>query len=142
MQTSEIEQSLNRAVLAEGAVHNGENDVDALAASAAVQPYESGVGRVGGHHHALAAFQDFRQHFLRARADKPVAFLGDADGHCFVFVRVEAANNGGSGGEGNFVFAGAATEEDANAKSFFVVGSHESVSFCRAVQFKVISFQL
>ena len=79
---------------------------------------------------------------MRARADKPVAFLGDADGHGLVFVRVEATNDGGSGGEGNFVFAGAATEEDTNAKSFLVVGGHEWFSFCRAVQFKVISFQL
>ena len=134
---------MNRAVFAEGAVHHGKDDVNALATSATVQPYEGGVGGVGGHHDPLAAFQDFRQHFLRARTDKPVAFLGDADGHGFVLIRVEATNDGGSGGERNFVLAGAATEEDTNAKSFFVVGGHESFSFCRAMQrFKVNSFQL
>src|SRR5437660_226261 len=36
-QAGEIKQALNRAVLAKGAVHHGENDVNALAAAAAVQ---------------------------------------------------------------------------------------------------------
>src|SRR5206468_883945 len=92
-QTGKIKQSLNRAVFAEGAVHHGENHVDALAAAAAVQSYERRVGGVGGHHHALATFQDFGQHFLRTCADEPVAFLSDADGHGLVFVRVEATND-------------------------------------------------
>ena len=55
-QTGKIKQPLNCAVFTEGAMHHGEDDVDALAASAAVQPYEGGVGGIGGHHHALAAF--------------------------------------------------------------------------------------
>ncbi len=50
-----------------------------------------------------------------------MAFLGDADGHGFVFIGIEAANDGSRGSEGNFVFAGAAAEEDSYAKPFFFV---------------------
>ncbi len=93
-QSREIEQPLNRAVLAECSVHHGENDVEALASAAAVQFDERGIGGVGGHHHALATLQNLGQHFLRSCADEPVALLGDADGHGFVLVRIEAANYG------------------------------------------------
>src|SRR5260370_8473520 len=84
-ETGEVEQALNRSVLAVGSVHHGEDDVNALAAATAVQFYEGRVSGVGGHHDALAALQDFRQHFLRAGAYEPVAFFGDAAGHAFVF---------------------------------------------------------
>jgi len=121
-EAGEVEQALNGAVFAKGAVHDGEDDVDALAAAAAVEADQSGVGRVGAHGDALAGAENFGEHFLRAGADEPVAFFGDADGNDFVFVGVEAANYRGGGGQGNFVFAGAAAEEDANAQSFFVRG--------------------
>src|SRR2546425_76086 len=84
-------------------------------------PNKGGVGRIGSHHDALAALQNFRKHFLRARADQPMAFLGDADGYSFVLVGVETTNDGCCGGEGDFVFAGAAAEEDSYAKPFFFV---------------------
>ena len=116
----EIEKALNGAVFAEGAVHDGEDDVDALAAAAAVELDEGGVGGIGGHGDALAGAKNFGEHFLGAGADEPVALFGNADGDGFVFVGVEAANDGGGGGEGNFVFAGAAAEEDADAQTFFV----------------------
>src|SRR2546430_13991531 len=74
-QPGKIEQTLNRAVLAERAVHHRENDVEALAAAAAIQIHERGVGGGRGRHDALATLQDIRQHFLRARADDPVAFF-------------------------------------------------------------------
>ncbi len=102
-------------------MHDGEHHVEALAAAAAVQPHKGGVGRIGSHHDALAALQNFREHFLRARADQPMAFLGDADGHGFVFIGIQATNDGGGGGERNFVLAGAAAEEDSYAQSFFLV---------------------
>jgi len=120
--TGEVEETLDGAVFAEGAVHDGEDDVDALAGAAAVEADESGVGGIGAHGDALAGAENLRKHFLGAGADEPVAFFGDADGHDFVFVRVEAANHGGCGGEGDFVFAGAAAEENADAQSFFVRG--------------------
>src|SRR4029077_9652787 len=109
-QAGEIEEALNRAVFAKGAVHYGEDDIEALAASAAVQFHERGVGGVGGHHDALAALQNFRQHLLRASANEPVAFLGDADGHGFVLVGIEAANDGRRRSERDLVFAGAPAE--------------------------------
>src|SRR5258708_4148663 len=142
-QSCQLEQALDGSVFAKGAVHHGENHVDALAAAAAVQFYEGGVGGVRGHHDALATLQHFGQHFLRAGADQPVALFADADGHGFVLVGVETPNYGCGRDEGDFVFAGTAAEEDANAESFLVIRGHESVSFRREVQqSKVISFQL
>jgi hypothetical protein len=70
----------------------------------------------------LAAFQDFGQHFLCAGTDEPVAFFGDADGQGFVLIGVKAANYGSRRGERNFVFAGAAAKENADAEAFFVGG--------------------
>jgi hypothetical protein len=141
-QAREIEQTLDRAVFAEGAMHHWENNVDALAAAAAVQFHEGGIRGVGGHHDPLAAFQDFRQHFLRAYADEPMAFFGDADGHWFIFVRVEAANHGCCRGERNLMLAGAAAEEDTNPKSFLVVRGHYSISFRWVVELiQVISYK-
>jgi hypothetical protein len=49
-----------------------------------------------------------------------VAFLGDADGHGFVFVGIEAADYGRGGSERNLVFAGASAEKDAYAEAFLV----------------------
>jgi len=93
--TGEIEQALNRSVFPKGAMHHGKDHVDALSAAAAIQLHKGGVSGIGGHHDALAALQDFRQHFLRAGANEPVALFGDANGHGFVLVGVEAANDGG-----------------------------------------------
>jgi hypothetical protein len=123
-QAREVEQALNRAVLAVGPVHDREDHINALAAAAAVERNQGGIGGVGGHHHALPSLQDFREHFLSRAANEPVAFFGDADGHGFVLVRVQAANHRGSGGQRNFMFAGAAAKENANAKSFLAVRSH------------------
>jgi hypothetical protein len=67
-----------------------------------------------------------------------VAFFGDADGHDFVFVRVQAANYGGCGGQGDFVFAGAAAEQDADAQSFFVRGHGNRRFLVFRCQFLVI----
>src|SRR5260370_7656326 len=88
-ETGEVEQALNRSVLAVGSVHHGEDDVNALAAATAVQFYEGRVSGVGGHHDALAALQDFRQHFLRAGADDPLPFFGPAHTHAFSFLGTE-----------------------------------------------------
>ena len=127
-QAREVQQPLDRAVFTVGAVHDREDDVNALAATAAaaVERNQRGVGGVGGHHHPLAALQHFREHLLRSVADEPVAFFGDADGYSFVFVRVQAADDGSGRGERNFMFAGATAKEDANAESFLVVRAHGS----------------
>ena len=107
-------------------MHHGENDVDALTAAASVQLYERRIGGVRGHHHSLAALQNFRKHFLRAGADQPVALLADADGHGFVLVGIETANHRGRRCEGDFMFAGASAEKDADAESFLVLRGHGS----------------
>ena len=45
----------------------------------------------------------------------PLALFGDADGDYFVFCLVDGVEDGGGGEEGDFVLAGAAAEEDADA---------------------------
>ena len=52
-----------------------------------------------------------------------MTFLGDANGHGFVFVGIETANHGSRGCERDFVFAGAAAKEDADAKTFIRSGT-------------------
>lgn len=46
---------------------------------------------------------------------EPLALFGDADGDHFVLVFVDGIEDGGGGEEGDFVLAGAASEEDADA---------------------------
>ncbi len=55
----ELEEALDGAVFAEGPVHDGEDDVDALAAGAAVEADEGGVGGIGAHGDALAGAENF-----------------------------------------------------------------------------------
>ena len=127
-ESGEIEQALNGAVFAEGAVHHGKDHVQAMPAAAAVQRNERGVGWIGGHGNALASAQNFRKQLLRASANEPVAFLGDANRNRLVLIRIEAANHGSGGSERDFMLAGAAAEENANAKTFFL-GSHNKHFF-------------
>jgi hypothetical protein len=53
----------NGAVFIEGAVHDGEDGVDALAAAAAIETDQSGVGGICGHGDAPAGAQHFWKHF-------------------------------------------------------------------------------
>jgi len=118
-------------------VHDRKDDVKALAAAAAVERDERGIGWVGGHDNPLAALQNLGEHFLRSTTHQPVAFFGDANGNRFVFVRVQAAHHGSGRGERNLMLAGAATEENANAESF-VIGGHRKMFS----QVWLVSFQL
>ena len=45
----------------------------------------------------------------------PAALFGDGDGDYVVFCAVDGVEDGAGGEEGDFVFAGAAAEEDADA---------------------------
>ena len=47
---------------------------------------------------------------------KPAAFLGNADGHDFIFVFVDGVNNGGGGEQRDFVLSAAPAKKDADAK--------------------------
>ena len=116
-------------------MHDGKDYVNSLAAAAAVKRDQRGIGRIGRHNNALSAPQYFGKHLLRRTADKPVAFFSDADGHSFIFVRIEATNHGSGRGKRDFMFAGAAAKENANAESFFVIWGHGRF------QFSVISNQ-
>src|SRR5260370_31720023 len=77
-QASQVEQTLNRAVFAEGAVHHGKDDVEALSAAAAVQLDERGVGGIGGPPYSLAALQSFTPALLRPTPAPPITLLLDA----------------------------------------------------------------
>jgi len=92
-----------------------------LRARTAIERHDGGFRGIGGQHHATAALQDVRKQLRGTFADQPVAVFGDADGHRLIFVRVQAANDGGGGGQGNFMFSRAAAEEHANAESFLFV---------------------
>ena len=72
---------------------------------------------------AFARFQDFGQHLLRPRAHEPAAILGDADGHGFVFFRIERANHRCRRGQRHFVLARTPAEQHAHPQSL-VSGNH------------------
>ena len=55
------------------------------------------------------------QEMLGFGGGKPLALLGDADRDYFVLLFVDGFEDAGGGEEGDFVLAGAAAEENANA---------------------------
>src|SRR5271165_838139 len=111
-------------------MHYGKNDVEALRARATIQRHQRRFGRIGGEHDATAALQNVRQDLGGAFADQPVAVFGNADGHRFIFVGIEAANDGSRGNQGNFMLARTSTKQDSYAESFLAIRAHESFLFC------------
>ena len=90
------------------------------------------MARPGGYdpcreHDATAGFEYFWEHLGSAFTDQPMAVFRYADGNCFVFVRIQSANNGGGGNQRNFMFAGAPSEEHAYAQQFLFVWGHEPI---------------
>ena len=55
------------------------------------------------------------QEMLGFGGGEPLALFGDAYGDYFVLLFVDGFEDAGGGEEGDFVLAGAAAEEDANA---------------------------
>jgi hypothetical protein len=53
---------------------------------------------------------------------KPLALFGDADGHGFVFLRIERLNHRRCRNQRNLVFSGTSAEQYANAQTLFFCG--------------------
>ncbi len=124
----EFEEALDGAVFAEGAVEDGEDDVEGLG-EGAVLLREGGasLSQIGacvecdgfGGGAFLQCWRGFCvacQQALRISGGEPLALLGDADGDDFVLCAVDGFEDGGGGEEGDFMLAGAAAEEDADAE--------------------------
>src|SRR5580704_6803198 len=120
-ESSKIEQALDGAVFSERSVHYGKNHVEALTGAAAIEWDQRRIRRISRHHYRLATAQDFRKHLLRARSDTPVAFFGDADGHGFVFVGIEATNHGSRGCQRYFVLARSAAKKHTDTESLVLI---------------------
>ena len=60
--------------------------------------------------------------FLRARPDQPLAFFRDANGHCFIFLRIKRPNHRSRRNQRNFMLAGSSAEQNSNSQ--FLLGIH------------------
>src|SRR5581483_7790736 len=144
----ELEQSLDGAVLAEGAMQHGKNHVDIDGAVAGAAGERGGslewhqawlaVNGFGRHHHRLPVFQyrgagsRFRiacpqmplfvrlsmEQALGMLGGKPAAVLGDADGYDFKLVLIDGVEDGCGREQRHFMLAAASPEQNADAKLF------------------------
>ena len=89
----QIQQTLHRAIFAIRAVQHGENDVhmQRVRTRCADRHQRRHIG-IRREHHALACFQNFREHLVRGSSGEPLAPFGDPDGHGFVFFLVQRLN--------------------------------------------------
>ena len=116
----EFEEALDGSVFAEGAVEDGEDDVEGLG-EGAVLPGDIGAGgELDGF--GFGCFeQDWRgfcvagEEAMGFAGGEPLALFGDGDGDYFVLLFIDGFEDAGGREEGDFVLAGAAAEEDANA---------------------------
>ena len=121
----EVEQPLDRAVLAERAVQQGEDDVDLAEGArrlAGLVDDEGAVGRARRHDDARRGGVDLRDvaggQPKRGRVvgrEHPVAVPGDADGHDVVLGPVERLEHAGGRGARHRVLGGAAPEDEGDA---------------------------
>ncbi len=141
----QLQQALDGAILAEGAMQHGEDDVDihridarAKLMSVGFERHERGVifSRHGRHDNAFAPRQHCRglgsvgiagaqvsglgsigrlalQQAFGMGGRYPAAFLGDADGHHFVFALVDCVQDRGRRQQGDFMLAAAPAKQDA-----------------------------
>ncbi len=119
----ELKESLDGAVFAEGSVEDGEDDIDGAGGAEGSGVAGEGAdgsgggrgdsfgGRFGGCGDGSAGEQGGG-----AGAGEPLAGLGDADGDDLEFFAVDCLEDRGGGFEGDFVFAGAPAEEDADTE--------------------------
>src|ERR1700737_4244943 len=99
-------------------MHDRENNIQSLCDTRAIQAHQCGVGWVSRHHYALTATEHLRQYFLCVDANQPMAFLGDANRHGLVFVRVQSANHGSGRNQRDLVLARPSTKEHSNTQPF------------------------
>ncbi len=123
-QPGQFQQPLHRAVLAEGAVEHREEHVQlgddrqagrVFARVAGQQRRGRLVGRRFGQQRRRAGGGPLAQRG-HGVAGQPAAVLGDADGHDLVAVGVERGHHRARRAQRDFMLAGTAAEEDANAE--------------------------
>ena len=118
----EIEQALNRSVFAVRAVHHGKDHIEPLPAPPLPPLPPSGTSdALVGSAVIITSWPPRKTSGSIFCAPAPMRqwpSLVMPIGHRFVLIGIETANHGGCGGEGDFVFAGAAAEEDADAETF------------------------
>ena len=137
----ELEESLDGAVLAKGAVQNGKEDIDAEGLSLFLRGrcghVQQACGMRGWHQRAGMCGAGFGnggsgdggaagEHMLRVVCEQPVAGFGDADGDDVVFLSVDSGKYGGGGAQRDFVLARAAAKDDSDAE--FPRHSGQSIS--------------
>ena len=141
-QSGQFQQPLHRTVLAEGAVEHGEehvqfgDDRQAGRTVTGVEGQQCGgrlVGRRFGQERCRAGGGPLAQRGHRV-AGQPAAVLGDSDGHDLIAGGVERGHHRARRAQRDFVLAGAAAEEDADAE---FCGSH-----CYSCLLSVVSCQL
>ena len=109
----EFEEALDGAVFAEGSVEDGEDYVHSHRCRGGL-----GEGEVGGGRGGCGEAEGGRltgEEGGGGGVAEPVAGLGDADGDDVVLALVDGLEDGGGGEERDFVLAGAAAEENADA---------------------------
>ena len=116
----EFEEALDGSVFAEGAVEDGEDDVEGLGEGAVLLGDVGASGELDGF--GFRCFEQDWSGFCVAGEEamgfaggEPLALLGDADGDYFVLCAIDGVQDRGGGEEGDLVLAGAAAEEDAYA---------------------------
>ena len=136
----EFEEALDGAVFTEGAVKNGEDDVEGLGEGAVLLGEGcASLNKIGAGFecdgftgdaflHCWRGFCVACEEVLGAAGGEPLALLGDADGDDFVLGLVDGFEDGGGGEEGDFVLAGAAAEEDSDTE--FVGGGFLGLLLC------------
>ena len=123
----QLKQALDGAVFAEGAVKDGEDDVERSAlraghgrhqgGNALVEKLRSGRSfRIAGAETAGNGARVAQEELVRIGRGQPAAFPGDADGDDVEFGAVDSVEDGGGGEQRDFVLAAAAAEENADAE--------------------------
>src|SRR5439155_4002176 len=158
----QLEQALDRSILAESTVQKRKNDVDLrtlaprsrthsrtrkrtrkrrrllLRRSGRIERDQPGAGRVNRGRDRSSVLEHPRQEMVRTRTDQPPTLARDADGNNLIFVRVERLEHRGRRSQRDFVLARPTAEQESQANFFL----HVQFLSKRSHQFSVLSYQL
>jgi len=107
----ELEETLDGAVFAEGAVEDGEDDIYAGSRAG----FCGGCGDGEGFFAGVCRGGGFAEEGLGVAACEPAALLGDAELDDVVLLAVDCFKDGAGGTEGDFVLAALAAKQNAYA---------------------------
>ena len=137
----QLQQALDRSVLAEGAVQKRKNDVDLralaprswthsrtrnwrgllLRQTGRIERDQSGTGRVNRGRDRPSVLEHPRQEVVRTRTDQPPALPGDADGNNLILLRVERLEHRSRRSQRDLVLARPAAEQESQSNFFLHV---------------------